>query len=167
MTEHEPLARPVLRKDLSGRLLASLRVRRGLTQQALGAALGMSQSGVDRIESGASSLPLELVLDFAAAMETSGTFVVSLLDSLMAELQRDGYTIVPSPRRRTGAGTVLPQPALAGSILAGYITGWLERHRGDRIDISLGTLDEWQQEAHAQEFSPPGYALQRVWGVQR
>ena len=107
----------------------------------------LTQSTVDRLESGRTSLTVETFLDLAAALQTSGPFLACMLDALTEDLGADGYEVVASPPRGARSGDELPTPALAGRVLAGYVTAWLERNR-DIPGFSVGgSVDGWREAA--------------------
>ncbi len=144
MLDPQSESRAVLRKELQGRLIAGLRVRQKLTQAELGDRLELSQSAIDRLEAGHSSIGLETLFDFAGALASSGAFVVCLLDALIEEVIRDGYLVVASPPRRSQRQGSLPAPALSGRVLAAYVTAWLERNRDAPPFAVHGTVDGWR-----------------------
>jgi transcriptional regulator with XRE-family HTH domain len=143
MNANEQL-RLVSRRELHGRTLAALRGRQKLTQVQLGVRMRMSQSVLDRLESGTTSLTFEMFLNYTEAIQTSGRFVVCLLEELVHALSEDGYEVVASPQRRSKEDAKPADAALGGSILAAYVTTWLERNRDHPGFYVSGSVDGLQ-----------------------
>jgi len=147
MLEPRQGRRPVLRREVIGRLLAAFRTRQRVTQVEVAERAALTQSTVDRLESGRTSLTVETFLDLAAALQTSGPFLACMLDALTEDLGADGYEVVASPPRGARSGDELPTPALEGRVLAGYVTAWLERNRDVPGFNVAGSVDGWHEAA--------------------
>ena len=141
MPESRQDRRPVLRREVIGRLLAAFRVRQGVTQVEVAERALLTQSTVDRLESGRTSLTVETFLDIASALQTTGPFLACVLAALTEDLVADGYEVVASPPRGARRGGELPAPSLAGRVLAGYVTAWLERNRDVPSFSVVGSMD--------------------------
>lgn len=69
--------------------IARARARSGLTQQALATALGLRQSNVAALESGASGLSVEMLVKVAHALEVDPGALLPSLDRIRAEFGDD------------------------------------------------------------------------------
>lgn len=141
MTEQEQPRPVVKRRKVLARLVGALRSRRGITQVRLGQELGLSQSAIDRLETGASSITTETLQDLGVAMGTTGSFLLCLLEALTEDLTEDGYAVIPSPPRRSKEEAGPPVPGMTDAILVAHVTLWLEGNRalsGFEVSGSVG-----------------------------
>lgn len=71
-----------LRAERLGRVLASLRLQRGLTQGELAARIGQTDSSVSKYEAGLSQLALHHLFKIADALGTTPSNLVMQLEAL-------------------------------------------------------------------------------------
>lgn len=100
-----------------GQVLQQGRAQRGLNQEALAAALGISQSAYSRLESGDTLLSLFHLRIIARVLGTSGADILQAADNLAAYLQQHGVQVTDD-RKDNSAAVLIGLGLLAAAVVA-------------------------------------------------
>jgi len=76
-----------------GLVLREQREQRGFTQQHMAEAVGMTSVGWGKLERGVSALSVENLVRAASTLGIKASALMELVESLIAELQQQGWTV--------------------------------------------------------------------------
>ena len=125
-----------------GKLIAELRINRGLTQAQLADELGTSQSAINRIEKGAQNISLELIARISGVLNSE---IISLSSSSKLSLRIHGGnqlngSISVNTSKNAGVGLLCASLLNKGKTVLRRVARILDAYSADQV--SAGSPDK-------------------------
>ena len=140
-----------------GKLIAELRINRGLTQAQLADELGTSQSAINRIEKGAQNISLELIARISGVLNSE---IISLSSSSKLSLRIHGGnqlngSISVNTSKNAGVGLLCASLLNKGKTVLRRVARIEEVNRIIEVLNSIGVKTKWLNRQNDLEICPP------------